>query len=94
MYIPHLKPLHHLIPKIYPLRFFFFMKKGPKIHIVVCKILIDGVMVVKLGKIVYIFTQHIHTTFEISTSFISLNIPPFKCFFYTKNVENSHYSGL
>ena len=32
-------------------------------------------MVVKLGKIVYVFTQHVHTTFEISTSFISQNIP-------------------
>ena len=41
----------------------------------VCKILIDGVMAVKLGKIVYVFMQHVHTTFEISTSFISQNIP-------------------
>ena len=39
----------------------------------VCEILIDGDMVVKLGKIVYLFTQH--TTLEISTSFIFQNIP-------------------
>ena len=60
----------------------------------VCKILIEGVMVVKLGKIVYVFTQHIHTTFEISTSFISQNIPFEMLFFIQKSVENSHYSGL
>ena len=82
MYIPHLKSLPHLIPKIYPLRVFFIMKKRPKIHIMVCKILIDGVMVVKFGKIVYLFTQHIPTTFEISTSFISLNIPVQMLFLY------------
>ena len=48
------------------------MKKQPKIHIImVCKILIDGLMGVKFGNIVYVFMQHAHTTFEISTSFIS-----------------------
>ena len=52
------------------------MKKRAKIHIImVCKILIDSVMIVKLGTIVYAFTQHVNTTFEISTSFISQNIP-------------------
>ena len=50
----------------------------------VCKILIDGVMVMKLGKIV--FTQHVHTTFEISTSFISQNIPIEMLFFIQKTV--------
>ena len=61
------------------------MKKRPKIHIImVCKILIDGVMVVKLGKIVYVFTQHVHTTFEISTSFISQNIPVEMLFLFKK----------
>ena len=50
----------------------------------VCKILIDGVMIVKLGTIVYVFTQHVHTTFEISTSFISQNIPV-EMLFYSKN---------
>ena len=63
------------------------MKKRPKIHIMVCKILIDGVMVVKLGKIVYLFMQHIHTTFEISTSFISLNIPVQMLFFIQKTLK-------
>ena len=59
------------------------MKIRSKIHIVmVCKILIDGVMVVKLGKIV--FTQHVHTTFEISTSFISQNIPIEMLFLFKK----------
>ena len=67
-----------------PIEIFFIMKKRPKIHIMVCKILIDGVMVVKLGKIVYLFTQHIHTTFEIPTSFISLNIPVQMLFLYKK----------
>ena len=75
---------------MYPLRFTF-----TKIHIImVCKILIDGVMVVKLGKIVYVFTQHVHTAFEISTSFISQNIPVEMLFFFNKMVENSHYSAL
>ena len=61
----------------------FFMKIRSKIHIVmVCKILIDGVMVVKLGKIV--FTQHVHTTFEISISFISQNIPIEMLFLFKK----------
>ena len=32
-------------------------------------------MVVKLGKIVCVFTQYVHTAFEISTPFISQNIP-------------------
>ena len=67
-----------------PIEIFFIMKKRPKIHIMVCKILIDGVMVIKLGKIVYLFTQHIHTTFEIPTSFISLNIPVQMLFLYKK----------
>ena len=60
----------------------------------VCKILIDGVMNVKLGTIVYVFTQHVHTTFEISTSLISQNIPVEMLFFIQRTVENSHYSGL
>ena len=39
----------------------FVIKKRSKIYVIlVCKILIDGVMVVKLGKIVYLFTQHVH----------------------------------
>ena len=62
---------------------FFYMKKRPKM-IMVCKILIDGVMVVKLGKIVYAFTKHVHTAFEISTSFISQNIPVEMLFFFKK----------
>ena len=71
------------------------MKKLPKIHIImVCKILIEGVMVVKLGKIVYVFTQHVRTTFKISTSFISQNIPVEMLFFIQKTIENSHYFGL
>ena len=53
----------------------------------VCKILIDGVMVVKLGKIVYVFTQHVHTTFEISTSFISQNIPVEMLFLFKKRLK-------
>ena len=62
------------------------MKKRPKIHIImVCKILIDGPMVVKFVKIVYVFTQHAHTTFEISTSFISQNIPVQMLFLYKKH---------
>ena len=55
----------------------------------VYKILIDGVMVMKLGKIVYVFTQHVHTTFEISTSFISQNIP-FEMLFLFKNRLKIH----
>ena len=34
----------------------------------VCKILNDG-------KIIYLITQHVHTTFKISALFISQNIP-------------------
>ena len=69
----------------------FLMKKQPKIHIImVCKILIEGVMVVKLGKILYVFThEHVHTTFEISTSFISQNIP-FEILFLFKNRSKIH----
>ena len=66
------------------------MKKRPTIHIImVCKIIIDGVMVVKLGKIVYVFTQHVHTIFKISTSFISQNIP-FEMLFIFKNRLKVH----
>ena len=88
MYIPHLKSLPHLFLKIYLLRCsFFLMKIRSKIHIVmVCKILIDGVMVVKLGKIV--FTQHVHTTFEISTSFISQNTVILVCTLYIYRAIN------
>ena len=32
-------------------------------------------MIVKLGKIVYLITQHVHSKFQIPTSFISQNIP-------------------
>ena len=32
-------------------------------------------MGLKLAKILYLITQHVHTTFKISTSFISQNIP-------------------
>ena len=53
----------------------------------VCKILIDGVMVVKLGTIVYVFTQHVHTIFEISTSFISQNIPVEMLFIFKKRLK-------
>ena len=61
------------------------MKNRPKIQIImVCDILIDGVIVVKLGKIVYVFTQHVHTAFEISTSFISQNVPVEMLFFFKK----------
>ena len=75
----------------------FIMKKRSKIYIIlVCKILIDGVMVVKLGKIVKLFTQHVHTTLAWkSPPHLFLKIYPLKCFFfYEKTVENSHYSGL
>ena len=41
----------------------------------VCKILTNGAMGLKLGKVVYRITQHLHTKFEISTSFLSQNIP-------------------
>ena len=74
----------------------FVMKKRSKIYIIlVCKILI-GVMVVKLGKIVYLFTQHVHTTLAWkSLPHLFLKIYPLKCFFFNeKMVENSHYSGL
>ena len=51
------------------------MKKRSNIDIImVCKILIDGVMVVKLEKFVYLVTPHLHSKFEISTSFLSQNI--------------------
>ena len=51
-------------------------KKRLKIYfILVCKILTDGAMGLKLAKILYLITQHVHTTFKISTSFISQNIP-------------------
>ena len=72
IYIPHLKSLPHLFLKIYiyPLKCFFFLKQ-PKIEIfLVCKILTNGAMGMKLGKVVYLIAQHLHTTFEISTSFI------------------------
>ena len=46
-------------------------------------------MVVKLGKIVYVFTQHVHTTFEISSSFISQNIT-FEMLFLFKNRLKIH----
>ena len=42
-------------------------------------------MVVKLGKIVYVFTQHVHTAFEISTPFISQNIHVEMLFFLQKS---------
>ena len=41
-------------------------------------------MVVKLGKVVYLITKHVHTTFEISSSFISQNIPIEMLFFIIK----------
>ena len=67
------------------------MKKRSKIYIIlVCKILIDGVMVVKIGKIVYVFTQHVHTTFIISTSFISQNIPAEMLLFFMKKRSKIH----
>ena len=50
-----------------------------------CKILIDGVTVVKLGKIVYVCTQHVHTAFETFTPFISQNIPVEMLLFLQKN---------
>ena len=43
--------------------------------ILVCKILTDGAVGLKLGKIVELATLHLHTKFKISSSFISENIP-------------------
>ena len=62
----------------------FVMKKRSKIYIIlVCKTHIDGVMVVKLGKIVYLFTQHVHTTLAWkSLPHLFLKIYPLKCFFF------------
>ena len=85
-----------MVLSIIPVEMLFVMKKRSKIYIIlVCKIHIDGVMVVKLGKIVYLFTQHVHTTLAWkSLPHLFLKIYPLKCFFYEKTVENSHYSGL
>ena len=47
-------------------------------------------MVVKLGKIVYVFTQHVHTAFEISTPFISQNIHVEMLFFLSKKRSKIH----
>ena len=66
---------------LYPLRWDFYEKTAKNSHYYgLCKILIDGVMVVKLGKIVYVFTQH-----EISTPFIYQNIHVEMLFFLQKN---------
>ena len=63
MYIPNFKSSTHGFCQLIPIEMLFVMKKRSKIYIIlVCKILIDGVMVVKLGKIVNLFTQHVHTT--------------------------------
>ena len=71
---------------LYPLRWDFYEKTAKNSHYYgLCKILIDGVMVVKLGKIVYVFTQHVHTAFEISTPFIYQNIHVEMLFFLQKN---------
>ena len=68
------------------------MKKRSKIYIIlVCKILIDGVMVVKLGKIVKLFTQHVHTTLAWkSPPHLFLKIYPLKCFFFMKKRLKIH----
>ena len=83
--------------QLIPVEMLFVMKKRSKIYIIlVCKILIDGAMVVTLGKIAYLFTQYVHITlaWKSPTTFISQNIPAEMLFFYEKTVENSHYSGL
>ena len=41
----------------------------------------------KLAKILYLITQHVHTTFKIFTSFISKNIPIEDFFFYEKTLK-------
>ena len=49
-------------------------------------------MVVKLGNIFYLFTQHVHTALawkSLPHLFLK-NIPVEMFFFYEKTVENSH----
>ena len=52
MYIPNFKSSTHGFCQLIPIEMLFVMKKRSKIYIIlVCKILIDGVMVVKLGRL-------------------------------------------
>ena len=52
------------------------MQKQSKFDfILVCKILTDGAVGLKLGRNVELATLHLHPKFEISRSFISENIP-------------------
>ena len=83
MYIPHLKSLPHLFPKIYPLRFFFY-EKTLKIHIMVCKIYIYRAIDLKFGMLVYIITQHVHVHFQVSIALHYENILDF-VILYHKN---------
>ena len=52
--------------------------------ILVCKILTDGVTGVKLRKVVYVITPHLHTKFQISTLLLCQNIPVYVIFFMQK----------
>ena len=73
------------ISQIYPLRWVFFYEKTAQKFTLLwsVKILIDGVMVVKLGKIVYVFTQHVHTTFKS----LPQNIPVEMLFLFKKRLK-------
>ena len=70
------------------LRPVFFNEKQEKMYIILaCKILTDGAMDMKLGKVVYLITPHLHTKFKISASFIFQNIPVEIVFFYEKTTK-------
>ena len=59
-----------------PVEMLFLWKNCKKFHIIlVCKILTDGSMSLKLGKVVHLSTAHLHAKCEIYSSFISENIP-------------------
>ena len=55
--------------------------------ILACKILTDGVTGVKLHKVVYVITPHLHTKFQISTLLLCQHIPV-DVFFYEKKAPN------
>ena len=84
MYIPHFKSLPHLFLKIYPFNILFLFKKWSKVHIIlVGKLYIYRAIDLKLGKLVYIITQHVHVHFQVSIAVHCENILAFWSVKYT-----------
>ena len=63
--------------------------KRLKIHIILfCKLYIYRAIDLKLGKLVYIITQHVHVHFQVSIALHYENILDFVMILYHKNGKN------